>query len=1094
MNRGCVRLRHILRGLPACTLFSLLTTTAAFGQGVTGSFTGAVKDPSGAVIPAASVKVRSVESGREWQNVTNEAGIYYIAGLPPGTYTLAVEAPGFKRLLTNSVALEVNQSARVDLTLEVGATAETIEVKGLAPVLQTENTQLGHVVSGNTTANLPLNGRNFAQLTLLSPGVVTYGMGTFTSGTGGQPLVNGNRAQANNYRLDGMDSNESQDNGTGFSPNVDAIQEFKLITTNAPAEYGNSMGAIVNTSLKSGTNQYHGSAFEFLKNDHLDANNWFSNASRQARGQFSQNIFGGTLGGPIRRNKLFWFVDYQGTRRSRGSTGSLRTLVPAAWRTGDLSSLPKPLFNPLSQVTNANGTVTRAPFVNNQIPDSLINPVARNLFADTSVYPLPLFPGITQNWIGAGRSKTNADIGDIKIDYSLSSTNTLVFRFSIGNTDDSSYDPLPLNPTSPTATTSRNGVITWNHTFSPSVLNEARVGVNRTKSASLTSDTGHVGNLGEKIGIPGANSPGPGLPLLTISDVTSIGSRGSDSIAASTIYQYTDSLTVTRGRHIVKMGGEILRYQQNRFYGSNNGLWGAFTFSGAYTQQIGVSNTGSGVADFLLGFPIDVGKSTAVGWGHRSTRMGYFVQDDFKLRPNLTVNVGLRYEYITPYVEVEDRQTSYDLSTGKQLFAGKDGNSRALYNSYKNGFQPRIGLAWTPARLHGTTVIRTAWGVLNYLESTGTNRRLTMNPPYVYDFFLAYDNRFIGQKVSDGFPAFGPALASGGGPPSGSIRVWPNVLKPAIIQQWNFTLEHQFAKELTVSAGYVGQDASHLVISDRYWSQAVPGTAPLQQRRRIYPVMPLVTEVVMTNPVGKQNYQGFQVSVRKRLSGGLEFNSSYTWSHALSDNAGFYGPTPGNQPNMMQDYGNRRAEWGSASTDIRHNWISSYNYDLPVGKDKRLLHGAGGLVNAVLGGWMTSGVFTFRTGLPLTIGETPDTSNAGSLAPRPDAIRNGNLPRDKRSPDLWFDTTAFQRQAPNTFGNAGVGTITDPGIANIDFALQKRFRISESKQVEFRAEAFNLFNTPLFQGVSRSLGSSTFGRVTSSQYERELQMGLKVYF
>ena len=718
----------------------LLASGNAFAQGVTGSFTGAVKDSSGAIVPNALVKVRSVDSGREWKSIANESGIYYISALPPDQYTLTVEVPGFKRLVTNSITLEVNQTARVDLALEVGAVAETVEVKDVAPLLQTENTQLGHVVSGNTTVNLPLNGRNFAQLTLLSPGVVTYGMGTFTSGTGGQPLVNGNRAQANNYRLDGMDSNEIQDNGTGFSPNVDAIQEFRLITTNAPAEYGNSMGAIVNTSLKSGTNHFHGSAFEFLKNDHVNANNWFSNASLQPRGQFSQNIFGGTFGGPIRRNRLFFFVDYQGTRRSRAATGSLRTLIPAAWRTGDLSSQTKRLYNPLSQVNNANGTVTRDPFPNNQIPASLISPVARNLFADQSIYPLPLFPGNTQNWTGAGRSKTNSDIGDIKIDYSLSTKDNFVARFSIGETDDSSYDAQRVNPTSPSVTTPRSVVVSWNHIFSPSFLNEARVGVNRTRTAALTSDTGNIGNLGEKLGIPGSNSPGPGLPLLTISDVTSIGSRGSDSIAASTTFQYTDSLTITRGRHIFKTGGEILRYRQNRFYGSNNGLWGAFTFSGAYTQQIGTANTGSGVADFLLGFPIDVGKSIAVGWGHRSIRMGYFFQDDIKLRPNLTVNIGLRYEYITPYVEVHDRQTSYDLTTGKQLFAGRDGNSRALYNSYTKGFQPRIGLAWTPGGLHGRTVLRTAWGVLNYLESTGTNRRLSMNPPYVYDFFLAYDS------------------------------------------------------------------------------------------------------------------------------------------------------------------------------------------------------------------------------------------------------------------------------------------------------------------------------------------------------------------
>ena len=282
--------RLFLRTASVCALLFLLATAAAFAPGRHGQFHGRRERSVRRADPQRLGKVRSVDSGREWQNVSNESGIYYVAALPPGPVHPAVEAPGFKRLLTNTITLEVNQTARVDLTLEVGAVAETVEVKDLAPLLQTENTQLGHVVSGNTTVNLPLNGRNFAQLTLLSPGVVTYGMGTFTSGTGGQPLVNGNRAQANNYRLDGMDSNENQDNGTGFSPNVDAIQEFKLITTNAPAEYGNSMGAIVNTSLKSGTNQYHGSAFEFLKNDHLDANNWFSNASRSRAGSSARTF------------------------------------------------------------------------------------------------------------------------------------------------------------------------------------------------------------------------------------------------------------------------------------------------------------------------------------------------------------------------------------------------------------------------------------------------------------------------------------------------------------------------------------------------------------------------------------------------------------------------------------------------------------------------------------------------------------------------------------------------------------------------------------------------------------------------------------
>ncbi|HYM09780.1 MAG TPA: carboxypeptidase-like regulatory domain-containing protein, partial [Bryobacterales bacterium] len=476
--------RSLVRRIAAAcvpVLLCSLYTIALLAQGVTGSITGALKDTSGAIVPNSSVTARSVESGREWQTKTNEAGIYNLPALPPGEYTLTVEVPGFKRLVTNPITLEVNQTARVDLTLEVGAVAETVEVQDLAPVLQTENTQLGSVVTGNTTVNLPLNGRNFAQLTLLAPGVVTYDLSGFTSGSqgGGRPLVNGNRAQANNFRLDGLDANESQDNGVGYSPNVDAIQEFKLITTNPPAEYGNSMGAIVNTSLKSGTNQLHGSAFEFVRNDKMDSNTWFGNATKQPRPHFSQNIFGGTVGGPIQKNKLFFFADFQAWHRAKGLTNSVRTVIPAAWRTGDFSTLSRQLYNPLSQVTNGS-QVTRDPFLNNQIPQSLISPAARGLFADPNIYPLPLNGAISNNWNGAGRETIVENIGDVKIDYMISSKDNLSGRFSMGENDDTTIDAMRVNPQQPAISKPKSGVISWNHTFSPRVLNEARVGVNRT--------------------------------------------------------------------------------------------------------------------------------------------------------------------------------------------------------------------------------------------------------------------------------------------------------------------------------------------------------------------------------------------------------------------------------------------------------------------------------------------------------------------------------------------------------------------------------------------------------------------------------------
>ena len=446
------------------------------------------------------------------------------------------------------------------------------------------------------------------------------------------------------------------------------------------------------------------------------------------------------------------------------------------------------------------------------------------------------------------------------------------------------------------------------------------------------------------------------------------------------------------------------------------------------------------------------------------------------------LNLGLRYEYVTPYVEVHDRQTSYDLTTGKQLFAAQNGNSRALYNGYKKGFQPRFGLAWTPARFHNRVVLRTAYGILNYLESTGTNRRLPMNPPYVYDFFVQYDARTPGQKITDGFPNFTPTP---NGPPSGSIRVFPDVLKPAIIQQWNVTVETQLANNLTVSAGYVAQDADHLVLSDRYWSQAFLGTAPIQTRRPLYGIMPLVTEIVVTNPVLKQNYQGFQLSVRKRLASGLEFTSSYTWSHTMSDNAGFYGPTVGNVPNQMQDYHNRRAEWGPASMDIRHNWVSSYNYALPFGRGRQYL-------GTPACGGRGSGRLEYVGRADVPHGAAGDR---GRVAGHVERRLAGAACRTRSGTRFWTSgvlTCGSTRQhSParrrTRSGTPGMGRCATRGSTTLDFSLQKQFALSEHRRFEFRAEAFNISTSRSSRISGIRSGNSNFGRATAAEAEREMQ-------
>ena len=1012
------------RSIPLAVLAVLVCTSGVRmdAQGTGASITGTLRDATGAVVPGATVKSSSIESGRDWTTLSNEVGIYNLPALPPGQYTVSVEAAGFKRMVTNAITLEVNQIARVDLTLEVGAVADTVAVSGIAPLLQTENSQVGNVVTGTTTLGLPLNGRNFSQLTLLAPGVVTYDTTSYTdgsrSGSGGRPLVNGNRAQANNFRLDGFDANESEDNLIAYYPSVDAIQEFILITTNPPAEFGNSMGAIINTTLKSGTNAYHGDLFDFLRNDQMDSNTWFGAATGQPRPHFSQNIFGGTFGGPIRKNRLFFFVDYQGWRRGKGLTSTVRTVIPTAWRSGDFTSLNKQLYNPLTQttVTASDGSVTvvRQPFPGNQIPASLINPVARNLFAHPDIYPLPLLPQNANNWNGAGRQQITDNQGDAKLDYKISEKDSLSGRFSMGQRDATTIDAERINPQTPDITPTRSAGILWTRIFSPHVINEARVAFNRFHDTQLVGDTGNIGNFAQLVGIPNINVVGPGFPQITFADASQIGNSGGQSVAADNTFQYGDSVTINHGRHIIKTGFELLRYQENRFVGSR-GVYGAFDFNGSYTQQIGVNNTGSGVADFLLGYPDSEGRAGGSPWGQRQIRWGAFAQDDFKIKSNVTLNLGLRYEYITPLVEVKDRQTNFNVLTGEVLYAGKNGNSRGLYDAYKKGWQPRIGLAWTPSRFHNALVVRMAYGILNYMESTGTNRKLPVNPPYFVDYFALYDPRFLGASISDGLPTVTNGVT---GPPSGSLRVFPSLVKPAIIQQWNVTLEYRLPADIVLSTAYVAQDASHLFMANRYYSQAVIGPGPVQQRRRAYNVLPLATEIVVTDPRTRQNYQGLQVNLRKRVSHGLEFTSSYTWSHAMSDNAGYYG-TALTTSASPQDYGNLNSEWGPAAMDIRHNLVSSANYELPFGKGKLFFAGAPRAVNAVIGGWVTSGVLTLRTGLPLTIIETPDTSNTGSVGPRPDRIADGNLPGGQRTPSRWFDTSAYVRQAPNTFGNSG---------------------------------------------------------------------------
>jgi hypothetical protein len=1059
---------------------------SAFGQTITATVTGTVVDQGGAAVTKAKVVAVNQATKLEHTAETSDAGVYRISFLPIGTYVVSAELAGFKKVVSSAIQLEVNQTARIDLKLEIGALTDEVTVSGSAPVLQTENPTVGTVISGNTTVGLPLNGRNFQQLTLLVPGAITPNPGGFTGpglqGGQGRPFVNGNREQGNAFLLDGISVDETIDNRIGYKPNIDALAEFKIETSNSSAEFGNVTGATVNATLKSGTNDLHGNGFEFLRDDALDANSWANNRVSAAKNNLRQNIFGGTLGGPIVENRIFFFTDYQGVRQKTGGT-ALRTLAPAEWRAGDLSSIATAIIDPLTGVQ----------FPGNRIPaERIVNPVARNLFANQALYPLPTRPGtavIPNNYTSSTRDELRGDQFDVRIDARLSDSNNVSGRYSFANFHTNGIQgALPVQLTGKSNNRPQNIALNWTSIISNRIVNEARVGFNRAVFITDVLDWAGLGAGNTSLGIAGTQVH-DGLSSIAMgSGLTAIGSTAVIEDNVTNTFQYGDTLTINQGSHFMKMGGQWLRYQQNRFYPGNNGLLGLFEYNGAFT--------GAAFADFLLDMLSRKGVGSQTGtWGHRQNRIGVFFQDDFKMKPNLTLNLGIRWEYTSPVVEVKDRQSNFDIATGRQLFAGRDGNSRALYEPYYKGFEPRIGFAWTPRMFADRLVVRSGYGITQYMEGTGSNLRLPLNPPFFTEADTTYDRTSGAGSIVRGFTDLLTRDAI-----FGQIRVWNPNLRPQFTQQYNLTFEYQLSPVSTVTLGYVGHNATHLV-APTDWNQPLPGTGPastwlpLQQRRPLFSVYPLVTQISGTDSWAVSNYNALQAGARRRHSNGLEFLASYTWSKTMTDNLGYYGSggVAAQGAYSGNNYNRHDYNYGPAFFDARHNITTSAIYELPFGRN-RAGQGWNGLVDAALGGWNVSGIVYWHTGFPITVTATDVSLQGPRGVARPNRIGNGK-PADQTI-DHWFDETAFAMPAQGTFGDAGVGILRAPRYFNLDVSLGKKFQLGGGKYLDFRAEFFNALNHPSFNPPAVNFSApNTFGRITSTiSPPRNLEFALKFYF
>jgi hypothetical protein len=915
----------------------------------------------------------------------------------------------------------------------------------------------------------------------------------------GRPYINGNREQANNFILDGMDNNEWGSNYVAYTPSVDAIEEFNLITNNASAEFGNFQGGLISTSIKSGTNQYHGSAFEFFRNDKLNANSWSNNFQGLNRNPLRWNMFGATFGGPIKKNKLFFFVDYQGQRFDHPSDSGMYSVYTEAERHGDFSQL---LTEKGIQLFDRISMNNKPPYPNNQIPLSLMSVTAQNLFA-SKFYPQPSNSNLVGNTVNTSHSYINADQGDAKVDYNISERDHVFGRISKEFLTNPAVNSIPVLINNQTDNMMESGVLNYTRTITSSIVNEARFGINHVLYTN-GDDPGALGNFGEALGIPGANDHGPGLLRIVMSDLTanSFGDRNLATREGSTAIQASDGLIITKGKHIIHTGFEFLRTRQNLYYAGNNGAWGDMNFGSRYT--------GASVGDFFVGKASEVSRgfgNTGTS-GERSNIFGLYVQDDIRLTGTLTVNVGMRYENHRPMTEVKNRWVNYDLWSGQPQYAGKPNvyGNNSLYMPYNLGldFQPRIGFAWTPKMLGGKTVVRGGYTLSSYFEGTGINLRLSMNAPIVQPEYQYYY-----------YDTGGPILTSDGmlqptDPYHAAlIRAWDPTLRPAAVQQWNFTIQHQFSNSLTLQAGYVGQHGTHLVVPMPYSDNKLnaDGTvSPSPYLAGNPDLLSKIGAILGTASIGTQKYDALQVVLQKRMSGGLLGQLSYTYSKCMTDSNGFWGSSGGQGAASNAFYSdpyNTRLDWGPCYWDVKNVLTGYAVYELPFGKGKKYGSRMNKVAQAVAGNWQMGAILTLRGGFPLTVlsewsSYDPGNGSSNYVQLRPDCLGPVAYPKTQVSSSLggglqWFDPNNYALPAAGKYGSCGSGIVRSPGDTTVDFNLQKQFPLGESRKLEFRAEAINLTNTPILNQPSITMGSK-LGVISSAQGERNLQLALKFLF
>ncbi|HTM51598.1 MAG TPA: TonB-dependent receptor [Bryobacteraceae bacterium] len=1067
----------------ALLLFCSITTLLAQDAG---TIFGIVTDSSGAVVVGAKVSLLNVDTNVSQETQSDSSGEYIFTPVRIGNYTAKVAMSGFSTAVRPGLLLNVQQRMRVDFTLAVGAIDQSVEIRAESPLLETGTSSIGQVVQNKSILELPLNGRDYQQLAVLTAGTVP---------TGGQSRgtadfsANGARPLNNNFLLDGVDNNsyvlDLQSFSTqAVSPSIDALQEFKVQNNNFSAEFGRYGGAVINATIKSGTNDLHGSVFEFLRNDALDANNFFNNRAGRSLPAFRQNQFGGTAGGPIVRNKLFLFGSYQGTRIAQGVT-NVSTIPTQNERNGIFSV---PVFDPATTRPNPSGTGSiRDQFPGNQIPSSRFDPTGKRT---VDVYPAPNLSG-PNNFILNPGNHTSSNQYDARFDLNLSSMDTMFGRYSLTDANGTTPGPLPAPAvgqisSARSPTTAHGAALSETHTFSPRIINDFRLGFNRLSTQRLTQvEERLIEEYGFK-GLPFFSIIG-GLPAVSVTGFTGIGEGGTlPNNKLSQVTQIADGVSIVHGSHTFKGGLDVRFIISNAF--TPSGTRGSFAFNGTFTQDPQRrAGTGSGVADLLLGVPGTASVTTPTIGDLRQRYYGFYFQDDWQVTKNLTLNLGIRWDMSSPFWDNYDRMSNFILEPGpdfgKLVLAGSRGDSledRALVKFYKTDFAPRFGFAW---RLPRKTVIRSSYGIFNQGTSLfGINGRLSFNPPF-------------NQSYSYNGDQLNPTFTLARGFPDGVLQPTINQVNRGVIsfdqnmhngymEQWNFDVQNELIPNLLIDVAY-SASAGHKLTGSRNANQPRPGPGAQQPRSPF----PQFTSINRVEPFANSNYQGLVAKVERRFSGGLTFLTAYTWSHFIDDTQTLLDLMGAG----IQDAFNRHGEKGNANYDIRQRFVTSYAYELPVGKGKRLLN-RGGPWNTALGGWQLNGIFQVQAGHTFTPTFNVNVANAGGTQ-RPDRISSGALPYGDRTVERWFDTKAFVSPVGFAFGNSGRNILTGPRLAQWDFSLFKSIPVTERVRLQLRIESFNFLNHPNFGLPNGSIGTTAAGTVSSTVTSpRQNQFALKLLF